>query len=74
MALSTVQITDQFDNTTVTAFRDGDTLGALCNYLGFDISNLTVSVNGSPADASYALEDGDIIVLASKKVKSGHIN
>lgn len=72
MSLSTVEITDQFDNTTTTAFRDGDTLAALMDYLGFDISNLLVTVNDQEVASSYVLEDGDEIALASKKVKSGN--
>jgi sulfur carrier protein ThiS len=69
--MKTVTITDQFGEETQTIFRDGDNVGDLMSYLGFDTSNLEVKLNGSRANMDESLDDGDEISLVSRKVKSG---
>lgn len=71
MSLSTVTIVDNYGEKTQTAFRDGDTLEKVLNFLGMNTSNLDVFVNNETEPFSYELEDGDEITLMSRKQKSG---
>ncbi len=74
MGLSTVTIVDNFGEETQAAFRDGDTLESLLNFLGMSTDNMDVTVNDRTGSMSYQLQDGDVIALTSKKVKSGGLS
>ena len=72
MSLKNVTITDMTRNETTAAFREGDTLGDLLDFLGYTgLTNMSIEVNGTPEDDSYVLEAGDRITLTPKKHKSG---
>jgi sulfur carrier protein ThiS len=74
MGLSTVTIVDNFGEETQAAFREGDTLGNLLDFLGMSTDNMDVRVNDILEDLDYVLQEGDEITLTSKKVKSGGLS